>query len=81
MPIPGHWLCNRHQSSFIDALYYRAVTFHNMMRLDEAVADLTRAAAIKPSAQIFHYLGALFHELRKRDEAVENYEEALTAPA
>lgn len=64
-------------ASFVDALYYRAVAYHSMMRLDEAFADLSNAAAIKPAAYIYHYLGVLFHEQRDSDRAIENYQNAL----
>ncbi len=64
-------------ASFIDALYYRALVYHKMNRLDGAFADLTNAAAIKEVAYVYHYLGVLFHEQRDNDQAIENYQKAL----
>lgn len=60
----------------------RALTFKEMERLDEALADAERAASLQPeNAEITGTLGSVLLALGRFDEAIACYDRALALPS
>ncbi len=65
--------------TFTDAYIEKAIILHDQKKFDEAITLLDKAVALNRfNADIYFWLGKCHQANRNRDEAVFNYEQALT---
>jgi predicted TPR repeat methyltransferase len=63
----------------LEHYYALANAYKDLLRFDDALATLRKALAIRPEAEGYRRLGQFLYTLRRKDEAVANYEAWLRA--